>query len=373
MAQTKRGEAKMAERVVHFATNRAQAEGRFPAECGVPVTQLVFGTAAVAVVDDPLQDGVASAAVASGVADPGSPAGLAAAAAMLAPWLAAARARAAVPLLMVHGFDYSFADACARAGDFATQMEAATGLRLEPLAFAWPSSGQTELGAYAVDQGLCQQSGPALAGLIRAVAATAGGRKPAYLAHSMGARATRCAMEALVADGGVPPRAFGQAIVIAGDEDTDVLEAHGTMRPLLDLADWTSIGIYPSDGTLTEISTKVTNHRARLGAAGPLTTPAAATRCFVVDYGEAVDIFKPKAGKTDLNYIGHQYYRNDPRVMADLAAALGGDTPPNEVPGRRLGEPNPSIGSPEIAGRLYVRSDTASAPEPLLERGALSG
>jgi esterase/lipase superfamily enzyme len=254
----------------------------------------------------------------------------------------------------VHGFDYDFADACARAGDFATQMEAATGLRLEPLAFAWPSSGRTALGAYTVDQGLCEQSGPALAGLIRTVAAaTAGGRKPGYLAHSMGARATRCAMQALVAGGGVPPRAFGQAIVIAGDEDTDVLEPHGTMRPLLDLADWTSIGVYRGDGTLTEISQKITNHSARLGADGPVTQPAPASRGFVVDYGEAVDIFKPKDGKTDLNYIGHQYYRNDPCVMRDLAAALGG-LPPDQVPGRHWGVPRPDVAISEKAGRLYV-------------------
>lgn len=347
----------MVERVVHFATNRKQSGLEFAPICGVPTTQLVFGTAVVQAETDPLRDGRLDRTTNTGVADPGSPAGLQAAASMLAPWLAAAAARDALPLLTVHGFDYDFPEACARAADFAVQMELRTGLKLEPLAFNWPSTGQTELARYFDDQKLCEASGPALAGLIRVVAAaTIGPRKPHYLAHSMGARATRCAMQALAATGPLPQRVFRQAVVIAGDEDTDVLEPGGAMRPLLELADWTSIGVYPVDGTLTEISQKITNHRPRLGAAGPTPPPAAATRCFVLDYARVVDLEKPKLGKTDLNYIGHQYYRNDPAVMRDLARAFG-ELPPDQVPGRHWGRPDPTIhGGGEKAGRLYVEA-----------------
>lgn len=348
-------------RLVHFATNRlwdrdANAFGFVPEW---PAARLWLGTVKVGVSADPLIDGKVSPPDVAGFDDfAGRPGRDGSAMDVLTGWLSGAQAHDAVPLLYVHGFDFDFNEACARAGNLCDWLEATGGLRLDPLVFTWPSNGITSLAAYVDDQADCAASAPALARLIRYLgkaAAGHAGRKPAYMAHSMGARATRTAMQAL--DRGraaLPRRVFGQAIVIAGDDDTDVLTPPGApLRPLTELADWTTIGIYPADSTLAVISEKIQNKRPRLGTDGPDTPPDPAERAYVVDYAYAVSRKPGAPGVTDWNYVDHQYYRNDERVRADLVQALSG-VPPEEVAGRRWAQPDPTLGIGEKAGRLYV-------------------
>jgi esterase/lipase superfamily enzyme len=351
----------MAQRLVHFATNRIwdRQAGCFGFVPETPRDRLWLGTVAVGCSADPMVDGACSPADLSGSDDFGGD-GLrdGACSAVLAAWLATAEARDAVPVLSVHGFDYSFEEACARAGNLCDWLEAEGGIRLVPLAFTWPSNGIASLSAYFDDQQDCMASGVALARLVRRIAEAAAlhrGRKPAWIAHSMGARATRCAMQALAqGPDPVPPRLFGQALVMAGDDDIDVLRpGTGALRPLLELADWTTIGVYAEDATLSVISAKVQNRRPRLGASGPDTVPDPAERCFVVDYAQAVEDKHDVAGTTEWNYMGHQYYRNDARVRRDMVAALLGASPA-AVPGRRWGVPDPTIWPRERADRLYA-------------------
>ncbi|ONG56391.1 hypothetical protein BKE38_06155 [Pseudoroseomonas deserti] len=346
----------MAQRLVHFASNRLwdEAGAAFGASCGAPPERLWLGAVPVEVQPDPEGDaGAVGAPLVSGIDDFGAPGGTAEA--VLADWLDRAEAADAVPLLTVHGFNYSFAESCARAGNFCDVVEAVAGQRLAPLAFCWPSNGVGSIDEYRRDQQDCDSSGPALARLIRQIALAAAGRarKPAYLAHSMGARATRCAMQALAAAGPLPAApVFAQAVIIAGDEAVTALEPGGPLWPLADIADWVTIGVFADDATLTKISGHL-NGVARLGAAGPLTPPPPESRVFVVDYGMAV-AWKEAPGATSWNFVGHQYYRNDPLVIRDLAAALGGTASPERIARRRWARVEPGYAIREIAGRLYL-------------------
>jgi esterase/lipase superfamily enzyme len=352
----------MQTRPVYFATNRHWDSGAacFGTQPDTPANRLWLGTVPVEIAADPLVEGKVGTPKRDGPDDAAAlQAPGAAASAVIDSWLAEAAAQDAVPLLSIHGFNFTFEEACRRAGHLCDFLEAEGGLRLVPLAFSWPSKGVTSLADYERDQAACLASGPALARLLRGIAAAAAGRpgrKPSLIAHSMGARATRCAMEALaMGPEAIPERAFAQAIIIAGDDDTDVLApAGGRLRPLLTLADWTTIGVYPRDATLTMISDKVQNRRPRLGASGPAPPlPQPEERCYVVDYAYAVSLKPDAPGVTDWNYTAHQYYRNDERVRRDLVAALAGAAP-EDVPGRHWGKRDERYAIKEQEGRLYV-------------------
>ncbi|MBX9698952.1 MAG: alpha/beta hydrolase [Acetobacteraceae bacterium] len=366
----------MADRRVFFATNRRwnDADAGFGVLPEEPASRVWLGTVDVGVSADPLVEGRVSPPRRTGNDDlaPGG-----ACSGVLSAWLLEAASTGAVPLLSVHGFNYTFAEACARAGNLCDWLEAAGGIRLVPLAFTWPSNGDGSLAAYPKDQQQCAASDVALARLVHAIAeATAAalrpGRKPAWLAHSMGARATRCAMQVLNrGPAAIPQRLFGQALIMAGDDDTTVLDTGtGPLLPLLELADWTTIGVYAKDPPLTHISA-ARNGRRRLGAHGPDRLPQPADRCYVVDYGRAVDHRFDIPGGTTWNDVGHQYYRADARVRRDMVAALGGAAP-EAVPGRRWARPDPTTGGSERAGRLYVLEDktTSVANAPQLPNSA---
>lgn len=53
-----------------------------------------------------------------------------------------------------------------------------------------------------------------------------------------------------------------------------------------------------------------------------------------------------------LNWIAHQYYRNNPRVRADMLAAIAAGAD-GAVAGRRRGRPDPTVAIREIASRWY--------------------
>jgi len=354
-------------RVVHFATNRIwdRADNRFAFVPESPATRLWLGRVKVGVSTDPFVDGKCSAPDVAGFDDfAGSADETGAAAGVLASWLAAARARDAVPLLSVHGFDFDFEEACARTGNLCDWLEAEGGARFEPLAFSWPSNGVTSPSAYKDDQVDCAASGPALARLMGQIvlAAKGSGARPlAYIAHSMGARCTRFAMQA-VAKGKKPqPSGFGEAVVIAGDDDVEVLDPpEAPLARMTGFAKNLTIGIYPQDATLSVISARVQNKRPRIGAEGPSTQPKAEDRIFVVDYSYVVSEKPEPPGASTWNYTSHQYHRNDLRVRRDLVAALSG-TPPEEVPGRRWGKPDAAVAIQEVPGRLYCLPDSTDS------------
>jgi esterase/lipase superfamily enzyme len=353
----------MDQRVVRFATNRIwdRQPNAFGFVPEAPADRLWLGTVRVGVSADPRIDGACSAPDVAGFDDfRDPPEAVGSAQGVLLGWLAAARVRNAVPLLYVHGFDYDFAEACARAGNLCDWYEAAGIARFEPLAFTWPSNGIGNASGYKNDQTDCAASGPALARLIAQIgkaAAAMPGRRPAYLAHSMGARCTRFAMRAIGKMKKPPAAVFGPAVVVAGDDDTDAYGPPGApLEQLSGLAETVTIGIFPQDATLSLVSARVMNGAPRLGADGPARAPDPASRVFVVDYAYAVADKPALPGATTWNDTAHQYYRNDDRVRRDLVPALAGIAP-DKVPGRRPARPDPRVGASEKAGRLYVDAD----------------
>jgi esterase/lipase superfamily enzyme len=365
----------MTQRTVFFATNRAEGRGR-PGDAGI-----VFGTAPAAW-EGELRAG---SALADAAPDPSRygrylsrslahPDPDTSVVRTVADWLAAACKGDAVPLLLVHGFDFLFEEAIVWSADlmewYALGAADRSGKpRLVPLMFSFPSCGKIGLGEYKQDQARAELSGEALARLIRAVdkavAAKRPPRRPMLLAHSMGVLVTRRAVQALAgAHGATPPKGlFDQAFLMAGDDWHDVFdppggegsEAKGALRPLAGIARYVTIGVHRGDGVVKWLSGTI-NGGQRLGAAGPKTPSALPPGVAVVDYSyQGATVGSAPKGEAEPNWVGHQYYRNSRAVRADLLAAIAENGDPSAVSTRRPAKPSSSLLS-EIAGRLYLQA-----------------
>ena len=339
----------MASRTVFFVTNRRwdKPAGAFPAEMEPP-PRLWPGRVEVARSADPAVDGDCGPPQVEGMSGDA-----AAVEAVVAAWLAMAERTGAVPLLSVHGFQYTFPQSLARAGNLCDWYEAGGAPALLPLAFCWPSRGELTPADYKADRGMAKDAAPALAALVRVVARLAAGapRRPVWLGHSMGCWCTRWAMRELEAGGLPAGPVFDQALLMAGDDVPDAL-AQG-LAPLAAVAGYVTIGVYAQDAVLDKVSQWIMGSGPRLGAdGGPIPAPLA-DRVALVDYIQAVDGMKPTPdGGTTWNWVGHQWYRNDLRARIDIVQALRG-VRPWAVLGRHPGRPGQPTW-PERAGRLYV-------------------
>jgi esterase/lipase superfamily enzyme len=353
----------MQNQTVHFATNRIwmPEKADFGLSLAQPPARLLAGRCLCQASPDPRLEAVVGAPELVKERDPD--AGLVD---VLRAWLAAAAAAGATPILFCHGFNHSFRDAIARTASLAAWLEAGPGApRFMPFAFTWPSNGEGSADAYRNDQADAAASGLALARLIAALASLVGARKPIYMAHSMGVRATRCGMQAILPLLPALRRpVFARAFLIAGDDETDVLDApwratgadptQGGLRPMADLAEQVEIGVNRDDGVVWLVS-GVVNQGKRLGAAGPAHPDDLPANVAVVDYSMTVSTEDKKPvprTEIEMNWIGHQYQRNDVAVRADLLAAIAHGGPAASVPGRR---PARLAGTAidEIPGRLY--------------------
>ena len=353
----------MVERLVFFATNRI-FDGR-KAEFGFvasdPPARLLAGKITCQVVLDPAIEGVAGKPVVAKSEQPDQ--GLVD---TLGAWLQAAEQQQGIALLFTHGFNYSFTEAATRTAALCEWLEDGGSPPIVPLSFTWPSNGMGSIDAYLDDQNDSERSGAALARLISGIAALKPRTKPVYLAHSMGARATRCGMQAIAPQ--LPFFAepvFRQAFIMAGDDVWDVLDlpergfppaaTAGSLRPLAALARHVTIGVNRADGVVWLISGTI-NDGKRLGTGGPANPQDLPANVKVVDYSMVVGGKDEKPvphEETEANWIGHQYHRNDKRVRADFVAALKADGPPEAVPNRRLGVVDTAVAIQEVAGRLY--------------------
>ncbi|HYZ32464.1 MAG TPA: alpha/beta hydrolase [Crenalkalicoccus sp.] len=341
---------------IRFATNRMPlAPGGFGTGCEAPGTPPHLGRAEVQPGGLPELDGTLLREPPAEDPLPDAAARIA----WLADWLVAAQAEGAVPLLSVHGFCYTLADAVKRAAQLAAFYAGGPfRLRLAPLAFCWPSFGRLDNDDYLLDRGQCQRSDTALAMLIQEIAAATAmaGVRPVLLAHSMGVFMTRLGVAALAARGlpGRPP--FAQAVLMAGDDERTALDPGGPLRPIAELADHVTVGVFRGDSVI-QLNERVLGRADRIGLHGPAQPGALPPNVAVVDYGFVVDQdLQPPQSFRDVgpNLIGHQYYRLQPRVRDDLAQVFAGAAPA-EVRGRRRGEEmiNRSVAINPIAGRLY--------------------
>jgi esterase/lipase superfamily enzyme len=356
----------MPQRQVFFATNRKPVQGAFGIDCCDPPDTLALGVATCTAEADPVPEGRLLAGSLQLAEDPDT-----ALAATVDKWLATARRTGAMPLLFVHGFNHDFTEALTRTAKLALWLEEGGTGPLLPLAFTWPSHGAGSGDGYAADRTAAGRSGHALAKLVATIAgAPRQGLRIGYVAHSMGVRVTRHGMQAIAPLlPSLPLPVFAQALLLAGDDECDVLdlpgdgsdESQGGLRPIADLARHVTIGVNRDDGVLWAIS-RLMNGVPRLGASGPRRPAQLPPGIGIVDY--SMQVLASGGGtlpgsapipqtEAEVNWIGHQWYRNAPLVRRDLVATLAADLPPAAIPGRRAAVPD---GTPtgEIAGRLYL-------------------
>lgn len=113
-------------------------------------------------------------------------------------------------LLVVHGFNNSFFDAIARAGQVAHDIA----WRCPVLAFSWSSENQVD--RYAADVERSAFSVPYLIALLRAL--NARGLRVDLLAHSMGNRVALSALSAVCARSGAAPRPMAGEVILAAPD-----------------------------------------------------------------------------------------------------------------------------------------------------------
>jgi esterase/lipase superfamily enzyme len=274
----------------------------------------------------------------------------------VAAWLAAASQAGKLPLLSVHGYDYTYAEAVVRTGDVGAWYAAAQpAAPVTPLLFTWPSMEGLSTDSYLSDRGRAQASAAAFARTIVAIdRAWQGSGKPTMLllAHSMGNFALDNAL-GLLAGTGHPMSAnlFAQVLLAGPDVDVDTFAAGG-MRLLLKIAAATTVCVNRQDFALN-LSSHILG-KPRLGKDGPANAASLPVQVSVVDYSMAAAVHGPTPpGDTGPDYWGHQYYRTNPRVRDDMAQILRNVVPgavQGRIPGAVLVQTDPSA----IAGRLYV-------------------
>jgi esterase/lipase superfamily enzyme len=350
----------MADTTLRFVTNRprlAPGSGGFgPPPLAAAYDTLSFGTATVAASADPAVAGQLTATPVVRGTDSGAPSPA------LADFLAGffADARGVTPLLYVHGYNFSFADALVRIADVAACYAAdAPALPFMPLLFSWPGIAQLAVQNYLDDRARAQASGHAIARLLIALeAAWKAAGKPLMhvLAHSMGNWALDNGLRALVGSGHVlDPGLFAQALVMAADDDVDALTPGGGLRPLATIARAVTIGVNQQDAVV-RLDSDVVLHRPRLASEGPSNPATLPPNVRIVDYTMAVAFPEAPIPPDDAewNYIDHNYYRTVPRVRADLAQVLR-NVAPDSVTGRVTSDALLQQGQPGVKpNRLYV-------------------
>ncbi|WP_439597630.1 alpha/beta hydrolase [Falsiroseomonas sp.] len=343
--------AKRASTVLHFATNRPRLSDGFAQDADlVPgaAQRLYLGRAEVGWVGDPIDTEAPRALLRApdiaGEDDFGDPIG-GSCARLLDDWFASAAARGAVPVFYIHGFSNGFADALQRAAQIEEFYEAEK-LALAPLVFSWPSDGRVlDPRLFAAEEGLRAQylddqrdataSAPALARLIREIwraRERAGRPRVALLAHSMGNHALACGLEAM--NNGLLTREleglFAQAALVSADVPATSFEPGQPLRLLPQMVEQVTVCI-SQDCTLS-VASQIANGNRRLGHYGPTSLASLPSQVVVVDCFPGLDWGSRDRilakGGTEWDVVQHQWYRNDLKARAALAALLSGGKPP---------------------------------------------
>lgn len=230
-------------------------------------------------------------------------------------------------LLVVHGFDYTFKEALQRTAE----LKQFYGRRpMTVMVFTWPSDGSLlPFKAYASDRDDAKASGAALGRGLQKMADFLRGTNPQdfcgqnvhILAHSMGNYALRHAVQGIKASAGANiRRLFDQILLMAADEDDDAFELDHKLAPLPHMARRVTVYCNPSDKALV-VSDVTKGNPDRLGASGPRNARALPDKVSVVNCADAIE---PGPDPT-----GHQYYRLNAKVRADVLKVLDGVEPPD--------------------------------------------
>ncbi|MBK8211992.1 MAG: alpha/beta hydrolase [Rhodospirillales bacterium] len=154
------------------------------------------------------------------------------------------------------------------------------------------------------------------------------------LTQSMGAFVLRHGLQEFRQDPSVAgrplPQLFDQIMLGAADDDDEVFQNDGKLRPLPDLGRQTTVYFNPDDGALL-ISMTTKNLGKRLGQNGPKEVITLANLAAV----KVTDVLDPGSG----DRIGHYYTRLNTGVQSDMVFLMA-DVPPPLIPGRQPIENN---------------------------------
>lgn len=242
-------------------------------------------------------------------------------------------------LLVIHGYNYTFRESVARAAQLGQWLAPPESpLRPQPLPpvvllFSWPSRGEgVAPRLYEDERQRARASGMALGRAIlkatdylRAIKRDERCEGSIHLlAHSMGAWALQGAvqfMRTFVGDN-IPP-IFDEVILTAADEDDDTLVEPRKLAPILRGCRRLTVYFNHQDWAL-KASDWAMGNPDRLGRSGPRDRPALPAKVDCVNVSPAI-LWQPPAGAAwQGDESGHQYYRNNPTVRADMLEVLDG-------------------------------------------------
>ena len=233
----------------------------------------------------------------------------------------------------IHGFASDIRTALERAAEIKDKYRVG-GKEAEVFVFSWPSDGQVfPPNNYFEDRADAHASGLAMARAFFKLRAFLDALDPAeqcrqslhLVAHSMGNYALRWAFQAIRLElGGRLPRLFDKVFLMAADEDDDALHSAEKLALLPRLARSLHVYFSPDDRALV-VSDITKGNPDRLGSHGPGVRDGLRNNVALVDCRH-VDV-----SKDDIS--NHQYYRLNPKVLADVAQVLAGARP-DEIEGR---------------------------------------
>jgi len=238
-------------------------------------------------------------------------------------------------LITVHGFDYRFREAVMRAGFLADWYgRGKPKLASTVIAFSWPSLGSLTVDAYRTDyRNAAASSGAfrrfllALLPLIKRYRGKSPKRRVSVMAHSMGNHFLHAGLLASIgtAPGQLALGDFAglidRSLLIASDEDADVLSTGGGLGSLLDISRHVALYYNRQDLPLTTIS-RVVHGTGRLGVDGPHDKSSFSGRNISFVNCSAANPELPNRARLDPQW--HQYYRLVPEVRDDLCAVMAG-------------------------------------------------
>jgi len=245
---------------------------------------------------------------------------------------AAMRQQGGDTLVFIHGYNVSFRESLLHGAELQRNLAGLNdGRGVRVVVFAWPSDGSmAPFLAYANDQEDARAAGPGFARAFLKLADFLHGASPEaqckqclhLMAHSMGVYLLRHALQTIRRErADRPPRLFDQVFLMAADEDNDALHLPHKLQPLPLLARRVHVYFNSNDLAMT-VSDFTKGNPDRLGADGPLLPRDVPGKVSLVDCTPVVD-----------GAVEHSYYRESPRVVADLTAVLTG-LEPDQVPGR---------------------------------------
>lgn len=202
-------------------------------------------------------------------------------------------------LVFIHGRNFRFDESVLWAAQLAHDIKF-DGI---PIVYSWPS--RSSLFAYAAEEDNIEWSTPQLKEFLEQIATAANGRPVHLLAHSMGNRALLRSLRMMVREQrSTPAPKFGQVILAAPDLDVDLLT--WLMPDVLTAS--TGVTLYFSREDSALRASEVLHDNRRAG------------RDVVVVPGmESVEVDP----KTDKSSRRHNYFIQNPLVLADLKRLLG--------------------------------------------------